>query len=68
MPYWQLGIGLVASDVSRDQSQRIIGRTVEFMLPSGFGFRFLVDSRWSIDLEGVYQHISNADTADPHAA
>ena len=63
VPYWQLGVGLFVSDVARDQSQRIIGRTVEFVVQSGFGLRFLVDPAWSIDLEGVYEHVSNADTS-----
>ena len=64
VPYWQFGMGLVASDVARDHSQRLIGGTVEFVLQTGVGFRFLLNSQWSLDLEGVYQHISNADTAD----
>ncbi len=64
VPYWQLGIGLAASDAARDQAQRIIGRTFEFVLQSSIGFRVLLNPQWSLDLEGVYQHISNADTAD----
>ncbi len=66
VPYGQFGMGLVASDVARDLSQRLIGGTVEFVLQTGVGFRFLLNPQWSLDLEGVYQHISNADTADPN--
>jgi lipid A 3-O-deacylase len=64
VPYWQLGMGLNASDAARDGSQRIIGRTLEFTLQTELGLRFLVNERWSVELEGAYQHISNADTAD----
>ncbi|MBA3963755.1 MAG: acyloxyacyl hydrolase [Chthoniobacterales bacterium] len=64
VPYLQLGAGLVFSDAARDHPQRIIGRTQEFGLQAGFGCRFLLNEEWSFDVEWVYQHISNADTAD----
>lgn len=64
VPYWQIGLGLNASDVSRDHDQRIIGQTVEFTLQSGMGLRFLLNERWSLDVEVVYQHLSNADGAE----
>ena len=64
VPYFQLGAGLVVSDAARDHSQRVIGRTLEANLQAGLGFRILLDSNWSLDLEAGYQHLSNADTAD----
>lgn len=64
VPYWQIGLGLNASDVARHQDQRLIGRTLEFTIQSSLGVRVLINPRWSLDLEGIYQHISNAGTVD----
>jgi len=64
VPYWQLGAGLVVSDAARDESQSNIGKTLEFGLQTSLGFRILLNAHWSLDLEGVYQHISNANTGD----
>ena len=64
VPFWQLGLGLNASDISQNHDQRLVGRTQEFTIQTSTGVRVLVNPRWSVDLEAIYQHISNAGTAD----
>jgi hypothetical protein len=63
IPYFQLGGGGLHSDAAEDRSQRLIGSDFEFLLQADFGARVLLNSHWSILMEGGYQHISNADTA-----
>jgi hypothetical protein len=64
VPFWQLGLGLNGSDVASDHSQRVIGNPLEFTLQTSLGLRILIVPRWSLDLEAIYQHISNAGLAD----
>jgi len=63
IPYLQLGGGGLHSDAAEDYSQRIIGGNFEFILEADLGARVMLNDRWSILLEGSFQHISNADTA-----
>jgi hypothetical protein len=63
IPYFQLGGGGLHSDAAESPDQRLIGGNFEFILQADFGARFLLNNRWSLLLEGGYQHISNADTA-----
>lgn len=64
VPYFQLGAGLFVSDAARDESQRNIGRTLEATLQTSLGLSILITPKWSCELEGNFQHISNANTAD----
>ena len=64
VPYFQIGAGVFVSDISNDQNQRLIGGTFEADLQSSLGFRFLLNRDWSLNAEGIYQHISNANTSD----
>jgi lipid A 3-O-deacylase len=61
VPFFQVGLGLTATDLDR----RIVGQVFNFNIEVGVGARYLLSSRWGIDLEYRYQHISNADTG-PH--
>jgi len=63
IPYFQLGGGGLHSDAAEDPSQRLIGSDFEFILQADLGARYLLSDRWSVLLEGGFQHISNADTA-----
>jgi len=60
IPYAQAGGGMVYTDADNDHSQRIIGRSWEFLLQAGLGCHFRIAKRWRFDVEGSYQHISNA--------
>ncbi len=37
---------------------------MEFSLRGGLGFRWMITQCWSIDVEGAFEHISNAGLAD----
>jgi hypothetical protein len=63
IPYLQLGGGGLHSDAAEVPSQRIIGANFEFILEADLGLRFILNDRWSLLVEGGFQHISNADTA-----
>jgi lipid A 3-O-deacylase len=63
IPYFQLGGGGLHSDAVEDQSQRLIGADFEFILEAEVGVRIPINDKWSVRLEGGFEHISNADTA-----
>jgi hypothetical protein len=67
IPYWQGGVGLAYTDANRDQNQRAIGQSVEFLLQAGAGFRYVLSENWTLEIEGGFQHISNANLAGRNA-
>lgn len=67
VPYFQVGGGGVYTDIPEGPaSGNAIGQSVEFNLQAIAGLRFLLNSRWSINAEGSYRHISNAGMSDPN--
>ena len=64
VPYFQIGVGGVYSDIYEDKVQRLVGQAIEFNLQGGFGLRYLINNHLAAYLEANYRHISNADTAD----
>ncbi len=60
VPYLQGGAGLTSMDINHGYD----GMNFNFNLDAGAGARFLVARNWSINAEVLFQHISNADTAD----
>lgn len=66
VPYMQIGAGGVYTDIPEDASRGLISLPVEFNLQAGVGTRFLVNDHWSINVEGVYRHISNAEIKKPN--
>lgn len=63
VPYVQAGAGVVANDVYRDQGQRAIGQAVVFLFHAQLGLKCHITPSLSLDIEGGYQHISNAGLA-----
>jgi len=63
-PYIQAGVGLLFNDADEDLSQRMIGSDVEYLLQAQAGVQFMINKRWSLDVEGGYQHISNGGRND----
>jgi hypothetical protein len=61
-PYLQGGLGFVFTDAHQDQTQRLIGGDFEFLLQTHVGLQYWLNDRWSFDVEGGLQHISNAGT------
>jgi hypothetical protein len=64
IPYMHAGAGIVSNNIYKDMTQRMIGHPIEFTLRGGVGIRFLIGGRWSLDLEGAIEHISNAGLAE----
>ena len=63
VPYIHAGVGLAFNDAYRDQKQRAIGAFTEFYDHAGAGLRYRFAPKWSLDVEVLLQHFSNADTA-----
>jgi opacity protein-like surface antigen len=66
LPYLQVGAGGVYTDIPEKESGGLISLPVEFNLQAGVGTRFMLNDRWSIGVEGVYRHISNAEIKKPN--
>lgn len=64
VPYFQIGGGVVVTDAHKDLSQTAIGQSVEFYALGGLGVHYFLDRRWSLDGEVMFQHISNAGSAE----
>jgi hypothetical protein len=67
VPYFQAGAGGVYTDIEHGAaSDDAIGQSVNFNLQAVGGLRFLLNSKWSINAEAAYRHISNAGMSDPN--
>lgn len=64
VPYIQYGVGIVLNDAYHDRTQALVGGPIEFLLQAEGGVHIFVTRTWSINLEGGYQHISNAGLYD----
>lgn len=56
IPYVQGGAGIEALDMDSE----LVGGQFAFNLNVGAGARYLVNRNWSVNLECLYQHLSNA--------
>ena len=59
-PYIQIGAGVVVNDAYEDTSQDEIGQLVEFTPQGSVGLRYFIDREWTLDVEAMFHHISNA--------
>jgi hypothetical protein len=59
-PYMHVGVGLLHNTLYKDRSQDLIGQAVEFTPQASLGFRCLFGDEWTIDVEAMVHHISNA--------
>jgi hypothetical protein len=64
VPYFQLGAGVIFTDANKDDNQRAIGDSVEFLGQAELGLRYRLGERTSIFAEAGYQHISNGGLSD----
>jgi hypothetical protein len=58
--YFQLGVGAVVNDAYQDMSQTEIGQAVEFTPQASIGVRYFIARNWTLDVEAMFHHISNA--------
>ena len=63
VPYIQGGAGVVYTNSRNWADQDAIGANVEFTPQFAGGLRFLLDKNWTFNIEGAFQHISNANTS-----
>ena len=61
VPYIQGGFGIVFDDAYHEPNQHLVGGPVEFLSQAQLGFHYFLKPAWSLDVEGGYRHISNAD-------
>jgi hypothetical protein len=64
VPYVQAGAGIVYTDAYKDESQDAIGEAIEFTPQASLGVRYFFKEKWSVNFEGGYLHMSNANLAD----
>ncbi|MCF8143102.1 MAG: acyloxyacyl hydrolase [Deltaproteobacteria bacterium] len=64
IPYLQAGAGIIYNDAYKDQSQNAIGQAIEFTPQASVGLHYMISDKWALDVEGMIQHISNADMAE----
>lgn len=64
IPYVQAGAGVVYTDAYKDYSQDAIGEAIEFTPQASLGIRYFFKEKWSVNLEGGFLHISNANLAE----
>ncbi len=64
IPYFMIAGGIVYNDVYKDRNQHDIGNNVEFNPKACIGLQYLLGPKWALSMEGMYQHISNANMND----
>ena len=63
VPYFQGGAGVIYTNARNWSDQDAIGANVEFTTQFAGGLKFLLDKNWTFNVEGAFQHISNANTS-----
>jgi lipid A 3-O-deacylase len=63
VPYIQGGAGIIYTNARNWSNQDAIGGNWEFTPQFGGGLKFLLDKSWTFNIEGAFQHISNANTS-----
>jgi opacity protein-like surface antigen len=64
VPYVQLGMGLLGTNIYKDRRQQEIGQGFEFALQGGIGLKYLINDRWAVSAEADYRHISDGGMTD----
>lgn len=64
VPYYQIGGGFQYNDAYEDQTQNSLGQSIQFILQTQIGARWYISERSTIDLEGGYIHVSNANMSN----
>ena len=63
VPYIQGGAGIIYTNARNWSNQDAIGGNWEFTPQFAGGLKFLLDQNWTFNIEGSFQHISNANTS-----
>ena len=62
-PIGTAGAGVIYTNARNWSDQDAIGANVEFTPQFAGGLRFLLEKNWTFNIEGSFQHISNANTS-----
>jgi lipid A 3-O-deacylase len=62
--YFQIGAGAVVNDAYKDVSQSSIGQAIEFTLQGSLGLHYFISRKWTVDVEAMFHHISNANLSE----
>ena len=63
VPYIQGGSGIIYTNARNWSDQDAIGGNWEFTPQFAGGLKFLLEKNWTFNIEGSFQHISNANTS-----
>ena len=58
IPYTQVGLGFVYTDIHKDHSQDTIGQAMNFTLQASVGLRYPINKKWSVGAEAMIYHAS----------
>jgi len=64
IPYAQAGAGILYTNLERDYSQDLVGNEIEFNPQASLGLRYAIHKKLSLDVEGMFHHVSNAGLGD----
>ena len=67
VPYTQLGAGFILTDAYQEGKTQRWAKALELRCQTEIGLRYFISDNWSLDIEGGYQHISNANMASRNA-
>lgn len=62
-PYFQAGAGVIYTDAYKYSDQGVIGQAIEFTPQASIGLRHIINKNWSVGVEFMGHHISNAGLA-----
>jgi hypothetical protein len=68
VPYVQVGVGFVLTDIhTYEDGYQLTSQALNFTPQGSVGVRYKAGKNWSIDMEAMFHHISNAGTGESNA-
>jgi hypothetical protein len=68
VPYVQAGVGVVLTDIHKyEDGYQLTSQALNFTPQGSVGARYMAGKNWSIDMEAMFHHVSNAGLGDSNA-
>lgn len=68
VPYVQAGVGVVLTDIHKyEDGYHLTSQALNFTPQGSVGVRYMAGKNWSIDMEAMFHHLSNASLGDYNA-
>ena len=68
VPYVQVGVGVVLTDIhTYEDGWQLTSQALNFTPQGSVGVRYKAGKNWSIDMEAMFHHISNAGMGESNA-